>query len=69
MVVSRDARDLLGRRVYSDIIKAIDWNRVLLEARGRHLLHHDDLSQHPEAETCGRCIRDVLLLEEDWSGI
>jgi hypothetical protein len=74
MVASRDARDLLGTRVYNDIIKAIDWNRVLLEAQGRHLLHFtpeqseaikaDDL--HP---LCGECIRDVLLLEEDWSGI
>jgi hypothetical protein len=59
MVAARSPRMLVGWR-YDHVIRSIDWNRVLIEARGEHLRH-----QNGAADVCGECIKTVLL-RSDW---
>ena len=42
-------------------LRAVDWNRVLLQAQGRHLaLGHD----YGDYEPCGECVMEALLIED-----
>lgn len=54
MFAPREARALSAN--YDEIILSIDWQRVLLEARGLHLRR-----QHSPFDVCGPCVQDVLL--------
>lgn len=56
MIAARSPRLIAGYR-YEEIIQAIDWNRVLLQAKGEHLAN----SHTGEDDVCGTCIRSVLL--------
>ncbi len=57
---------------YVALIQQIDWNRVLIEAMGRHLAfeHGDDLARGVVYDQpCAGCIREALLVEDhapDW---
>lgn len=59
MVAARTARGLAGFR-YEDIINAIDWNRVLIQAMAQHARETDGT-----AEICGACVRSVLLRTQE----
>ena len=65
MVVAREGRwaGRLGRGglSWSSAVMALDWNRVLLEARGLHMVDHGGDSE----SVCGLCVRNVLLMEDD----
>lgn len=58
MVVARSPRSMSIR--YDDIITAIDWHRTYLQATGLHMRIHPD-----DHETCGLCVRSVLLRTEE----
>lgn len=67
-LVSREGRyagrlgEILGRDPYEDVVMAIDWNRVLIEAQKCHLIVSNvDPTHDPYATTCGRCVLAVLL--------
>lgn len=68
MIAARSGRDILGAYDYQRTIMALDWNRILIEARGLHLAHSNS-STHGNGEdvcgTCGTCLRNVLLAKED----
>ncbi|TDC34240.1 hypothetical protein E1211_18000 [Micromonospora sp. 15K316] len=50
-----DAADEL----YDEVVRAVDWNRILIEALGRHFqLDHDG------EQPCGECVREALLYDE-----
>jgi hypothetical protein len=61
MIAARTARDIAPID-YEDIIRAVDWNRVLVEARGLHftMMH----AGYDGTNTCGTCIQTVLLRKE-----
>lgn len=59
MIAARTPRAMIGFR-YEEVIKAIDWNRVLLQARGLHSKEHAD-----NMDTCGHCIQSVLLRKDE----
>lgn len=66
MVAPRRAVDFLGKPRYMTAIMQIDWQRVLLQAEGRHLLKfrqgpHRDI----EKDTCGACLLEVLTEWEE----
>lgn len=58
MVAPRRGLELLGRKTYREVMMALDWNRILIEAMGEHLRHNG------EGDVCGSCIRLVLLTED-----
>lgn len=58
MIAARDARALSIN--YDRIIHSIDWNRVLLQARGQHSKTHAD-----QFDTCGYCLQEVLLRQDE----
>lgn len=60
MVAARTPRMIAGFQ-YEDLICSIDWSRVLLQAQGRHLSEHRGDGEN----TCGWCIRSVLLRSND----
>jgi hypothetical protein len=59
-MIGRTPRMMLGFQ-YDEIIEAIDWNRVLIQAYGQHARVH---SNEPNP-ICGACIRSVLLRTEE----
>lgn len=61
MVAAREPRSMSVN--YDDIIRAIDWNRVLLQAVGLHRKMHIEKKHH--GNTCGECIKSVLLRKEE----
>lgn len=70
MVAAREGRDIFGRYnarhvsleiQYEDVIEAIDWNRVLIQAYGEHSRAH---GTEPNP-ICGQCIKSVLLRKEE----
>lgn len=65
MIVARSPRILFDRHEpelkYEDVIEAVDWNRVLIEAYGQHARIHED-EPNP---ICGQCIKTVLLKTEE----
>lgn len=54
--------------LFGDLVRDIDWTRILIEAAGLHLMIHPD-KQAPwawdleteEPTICGACVRAVLL--------
>lgn len=81
-IAPRQAMDLFasrpGRSVFDVlprwdvVVDAVDWNRVLIEAEG---LHQRTLRSDPShsrvvggcpTETCGPCLKDVLL-DRNWT--
>lgn len=60
----RDARKVAGFQ-YDEIIKAIDWNRVLIQAYGRHEKIHPKRGETSGLSVCGDCIKSVLLRTEE----
>lgn len=76
MVAARDGYSArwghgsIGVAGYRAVIEALDWNRVLLEAMGKHLAKGRGAATghawiQPMDEVCGACIREVLLTMED----
>lgn len=63
MVAARSPRMLLGFTRWEEVVRSVDWNRVMVEARGMHLrsLHS------PDTDACGECISSVLL-NRNWVG-
>jgi hypothetical protein len=49
-------------KLYESLIKSIDWNRVQLEAIGRCLKLHENLSD--EDMPCGDCLEAVMLVKQ-----
>ena len=62
MVAARTPRMLLGLGRYERVIESIDWNRILIQARGEHAKTHPNLTID---NVCGECIRSVLLRMDD----
>lgn len=60
MVAARTPRQLAGFN-YERLINSVDWNRVLIQAQGRHLSEHNGNGE----TTCGWCIQSVLLRYEE----
>jgi hypothetical protein len=46
---------------FDAIVNGIDWNRVLLEASGRHVTLHDENDDPAMRDVCGECVRSALL--------
>jgi hypothetical protein len=69
-VMNIDAYEQRYGAVYEHVVKKIDWNRVILEASGRHLrVGHEDRDNGLADLICGECIEAALLAEEtfpDW---
>lgn len=68
--VSRESRSIFDKPTftYEDVINAIDWNRVLIQARIEHLRHIQNKDEHPtgiENIVCGECIKTILLKTEE----
>lgn len=63
MVAARRPREMVGLR-FDRLIEVIDWNRVLIQAQGRHLLVHLASDDVGDLRVCGECIKYVLLMEE-----
>lgn len=66
MVAARSGIDLFNSRglpeiKYDDIINAIDWRRVLIQAYGEHARVH---GTEPHS-ICGNCIKAVLLRKDE----
>lgn len=54
------------------VARAVDWDRLLMEAHWRHMeLHPDheteDRYQPTAPEVCGECLREALLSEERYT--
>jgi hypothetical protein len=65
MIAARTGRQILGFD-YDRFVMSMDWNRVLIEAQGMHLREHMGDSPLVPMPTCGTCLRNVLLMEEEW---
>ena len=74
VVANRDARQMCEELLtvrYEDVINAIDWNRVLLQAAGIHLsectlqIYIDDERLKPKFSVCPSCVRQVLLRSDE----
>ena len=63
MVVARKPRAMLGLGRFDLLVEVIDWNRVLIQAEGRHMLVHNRDGVGNRL-VCGDCIKYVLLMEE-----
>lgn len=53
--------------MYTLIVNKIDWQRILIEAAGRHLRASEEDENHRHAlfdDVCGDCLRDALLATE-----
>ena len=61
MVAARTGRDIFGRIDFDHAMSVMDWNRVAIEATGRHLREHAD-SPLP---MCGPCLRATVLANEE----
>jgi len=61
LVAARRPRELAGYFNYDRIIKAIDWNRVLLQAQAEHIRNHSP----NDINVCGSCIESVLLRDRE----
>ncbi|MEU7591178.1 hypothetical protein AB0A95_33400 [Micromonospora sp. NPDC049230] len=51
-------------QLYDELIREVDWNRILIEARSRHVQMHINTDPNP----CGECIQQVLLYNEHGLG-
>lgn len=66
----RGALDELPR--WDVVVECVDWNRVLIEAEGLHQRKlredrtHSRIVSGCPTETCGPCLKDVLL-DRNWS--
>ena len=56
-IAPRQAVDIFGGNQWRRAVESLDWNRIYIEAQGRHLRHTGD----PIGTTCGTCIKEVLL--------
>lgn len=56
---SRWGESILGYRRWSDIVQGMDWNRILLEAQGLHMI-----AKHANGDVCGNCLMSVLLRQD-----
>lgn len=56
MVAARTPRQLAGFN-FDQLIRSIDWHRVLLQAQGLHLVEHHGNGDN----ACGWCVQSVLL--------
>ena len=66
----RQEFDVLPR--WDVVVEAVDWNRVLIEAEGLHQrklrqdMTHSRIVSGCPTETCGPCLKDVLL-DRNWT--
>ena len=64
---SQDVALRLGAPTWEGVVESVDWNRVLIEAEGLHQRTLRDDRTHSRiisgvpTETCGPCIKAVLL--------
>lgn len=52
-------------QLYDELVREIDWSRILIEAQARHIQVHID--RHPTP--CGECVREALLYDERGLGL
>lgn len=67
----------LASAIFVRMVDRTDWNRVLLEAQGRHMAVHDTEGKGyllGDESVCGECINEALLaatfggkFSEDWT--
>lgn len=63
-------------KAYDQMVKSIDWNRVLLETSTLHMVRQEKDSAHRALdygdEVCGSCVMYAMLADKtwpDWEGL